>query len=202
MFPARRWSEFCSSHRNALSFTSRLTTPIRPNDCSKRPRCKLSPKVSTPTRYAYEATGDHRDVHLANKKRQGRPPAVLKILMMVELFLVYGLLELCPRGKLGDLAGGYLDRCAGLWIAAVTRFSLRHGERAEANQRHAIPFAECRRNAVNGGINGGRGLRLARLACACDLVNQIGFIHSFSSQVSFMPSPDREANWQELSWET
>src|SRR5215470_326653 len=141
-------------------------------------------------------------VMIAAKKRQGRPPAGLNILMMLELFLVYGLFKLCPRGKLCDLAGGYLERRAGLWIAAVTRLCLRHGERAEANQRHAIPFAECRRNAFNGGINGGRGLRLAHLACACDLVNQIGFIHSFSSQVSFMPSPDREANWLELSWET
>jgi hypothetical protein len=79
---------------------------------------------------------------------------------------------------------------------------LRHGKRAEAYQSHPISFAEGGRNAVHGGINGGRGLRLADFTRACDLVNQIGLVHSFSSQVSFMPSLNREKNRGGLSWET
>jgi hypothetical protein len=79
---------------------------------------------------------------------------------------------------------------------------LRHREGAEANQCHAISLAESRGNAVDSGINGGRSLRFADFTRACDLVNQIGFIHSFSSQVSFVPSLHREENWLWLSWET
>ena len=84
------------------------------------------------------------------------------------------------RSELRDFAGSDLDGRAGLGIAAVPRLSLRHRERAEANQRHAISFAERSRNTFNRGINGGRGLRLADLARACDFINQIGFVHSFS----------------------
>src|SRR5437660_6214053 len=125
-----------------------------------------------------------------SKKRQGRPPAVRKPVLL-QLFLVDCFLEFGPRSELRDFAGSNLDRRASLWIAPIPGLSLRHGERAEANQRHAISFAEGRRNAVNSGINGGRSLRLADFTRACDLINQIGFIHSFSSQVSFIPSPDR-----------
>src|ERR1035437_5320894 len=93
------------------------------------------------------------------------------------LLLVYRLLQFGPRAKLRDFAGSDLDRSAGLWVAPVARFSLRHREGAEAYQSHPISFAEGRCNAVHGGINGSRGLRFADFTCARDLVNQIGLIH-------------------------
>jgi len=101
-----------------------------------------------------------------------------------------------------DLAGGDFDGRAGLRVASVARFSLRHGERAEAYQCHPIAFAEGGGDAVDSGINGSRGLCFADFTCACDLVNQIGFVHSLSSQVSFVPSRHREQQWLRLSWET
>jgi hypothetical protein len=68
---------------------------------------------------------------------------------------------------------------------------MRNGECAEAYQRHAISFAEGARDAVDGGINGGSCLRFADLASACNPIDQIGFVHSCSSQVSFIPSRNR-----------
>src|ERR1035437_2499706 len=77
------------------------------------------------------------------------------------LLLVDRLLEIGPRGKFRDAAGGDLDSGASLRVAPVPRFSLRHREGAEAYQSHPISFAEGRRDAVDSGINGSRGLRLA-----------------------------------------
>src|SRR5579862_923953 len=104
-------------------------------------------------------------------------------LLIVASFLKFGL-----RSKLRKFAGGDLDGGASLRIAAVPRLSLRHRESAEAYQSHPIPFFQRAGNARHGGINRGCSLRLADFASASDLVNQIGFIHSFSSQVSFIPS--------------
>jgi hypothetical protein len=42
------------------------------------------------------------------------------------LLLVYGFLQLRPRGKLRDLAGSDLDSSAGLRIAPISCLSLRH----------------------------------------------------------------------------
>src|SRR5882762_2909351 len=108
------------------------------------------------------------------------------------LLLVDGLLEFGPRGKLRDLAGSNLDGGAGLRIAPVPRLSLRYRESAETYQSHPIPFFQRPSNAAHSGINRSCSLRLADFASASDLVNQIGLIHSFSSQVSFIPSAHRE----------
>src|SRR5947199_10540468 len=127
----------------------------------------------------------------AAKNGKGRPPAVLNL--NPSLLAVYGLFEFGPRSEFCDFAGRDFDGRAGLRIAAVARFSLRNGECAEANQGHAISFAEGSGYAFDCGVDSSGGLRLADFTCACDLVNQIGFIHSFSSQVSFVPSLNREA---------
>src|SRR5208282_1201332 len=111
--------------------------------------------------------------------------------------------QLGPRGKLRDLAGSDLDSGAGLRIAPVPRLSLRYRERAETYQCYAIPFPQSTCNAAHRGINRCRSLRLADFASARDLVNQIGFIHSFSSQVSFIPSTIPGGQKSScLSWET
>src|SRR5262249_25645610 len=135
--------------------------------------------------------------------RNGRadPLPFLKTCVLA-LLLVDGLFEFRPRCELGDFAGGNFDGSAGLRVAAVSRLPLRHREGAETNQGNAVSLAESGSNAVDSGINGGGSLRFADLARACDLVNQIGFVHSFSSQVSFIPSVHREEIWLWLSWET
>src|SRR5690242_8076470 len=137
-----------------------------------------------------------------NEKNGRADPLPLCDLESSELLLVNRLLELGPRSEFRDLAGCDLDSGASLRVAAVSRLALRHGERAEAYQRYPISFAESRGNAVHGGINGGCSLCFADLTRTCDLVNQIGLIHSFSSQVSLVPSLHREENWLWLSWET
>src|SRR4029077_6390682 len=105
---------------------------------------------------------------------QGRPPAVLGILhSWFGLLFVDGFLEFGTGAKLRDFAGSDLNGRAGLWIASVPRFSLRHREGSKADQRYPIPFAEGRRDAFDGGINGSRGLRFADFASAFNFVNQI-----------------------------
>src|SRR5580704_3868511 len=94
-----------------------------------------------------------------NKKRQGRPPAVLRSCVLPELLFVYSLLEFGSRAELRDFASRDLDRSAGLRVASVARFSLRHREGPKTYQSHPISFSECRCNAVHGGINGSRRLR-------------------------------------------
>src|ERR1700688_2548530 len=94
-----------------------------------------------------------------NKKRQGRPPAVLRSCVLPELLFVHSLLEFGSRAELRDFASRDLDRSAGLRVASVPRFSLRHREGPKTYQSHPISFSECRCNAVHGGINGSRGLR-------------------------------------------
>src|ERR1700722_4532932 len=149
-----------------------------------------------PYRQLLRVTSDARNtIPPSSKKRQGRPPAVCVILKsLLDLLLVHRFLQFGARAEFRDLAGGDFDGGSGLRIAPVARFSLRHGERAEAYQRYPISFAESGRNAVDGGINGSRGLRFADFTCACDLVNQIGFIHTLSPQASFVPSQNRDEN--------
>jgi hypothetical protein len=121
---------------------------------------------------------------------------------LFSLLLIDCLFQFSSGGKLRDFPGSDLDSCAGLRIAPVPGLSLRHRESAETYQSHAITFPQSRSNAAHGGIYRGRSLRFADFASACDLVNQIGFIHSFSSQVSFIPSRHREDKRSWLSWET
>src|ERR1700722_2654153 len=95
------------------------------------------------------------------KTKNGRaaPPAVLRSCVLPELLFVHSLLEFGSRAELRDFASRDLDRSAGLRIASVPRFSLRHREGPKTYQSHPISFSECRCNAVHGGINGSRGLR-------------------------------------------
>src|SRR5205807_7117939 len=118
--------------------------------------------------------------------------------------LVNGLLEFGPRGEFRDLAGSDFDSGAGLRIAPVSCLSLRHRESAETYQSHPIPFAQRPSNAAYSGVNRSCSRRFADFASASDLVNQIGLIHSFSSQVSLfcVPSAHREDKSLCLSWET
>src|ERR1700728_724299 len=121
------------------------------------------------------------------EKRQARPPAVFVNHFSV-LLLVNGFFQFGARGKLRDLAGSDLNSGARLRIAPVPRLSLRYRESAEAYQSHPIPFAQSTSDAAHVSVNRSCSLRLAHFASASDLVNQIGLIHSFSSQVSFIPS--------------
>jgi hypothetical protein len=147
----------------------------------------------TPTPLSKDGNSEPLVSFYTQQKRQGRPPAVLNgPEIYYNLFFVYCFLEFGPGGKLCDSSSSDLDSGAGLRIAPVPRLSLRHGERAEAYQCYPISFAEGGSNTVHGGINSSRGLRLADFTRTCDLVNQIGFVHSLSSQVSFMPSLHRE----------
>jgi hypothetical protein len=122
-----------------------------------------------------------------SKKRQGRPPAAF-VITIPRLLLVNRFFQLGPRGKLRDLAGGNLDSGAGLRIASVPRLSLRYRECAKTYQSYSIPFPQSTSNAAHGSVNRSGCLRFADFASARDLINQIGLIHSFSSQVSFIPS--------------
>jgi hypothetical protein len=126
-------------------------------------------------------------VRSEQEKRQGRPPAVLVANFSVLLF-VNGFLQLGPRGKLRDLPGSDFNRGASLRIAPVPRLSLRYRESAKTYQCHPIPFPQSTRNAAHGSVNRSCSLRFAHFASTSDLVNQICLIHSFSSQVSFIPS--------------
>src|SRR3954468_8430132 len=142
----------------------------------------------------------HSSSMRGKKKRQGRPLPLLEL--YPELFPVDSLLQFGPRGKFRDFASGDFDGCAGLRVAAVARLSLGNGESAEADQRHPVSLAESSSNAIDSSINGGRGLCFADFTCTCDLVDQISFIHSFSSQVSFVPSRNRDCVRLRLGWET
>jgi hypothetical protein len=121
------------------------------------------------------------------EKRQGRPPAAFVTNLSV-LLLVNGFLQFGPRGKLRDLPGSDFNRGASLRIAPVPRLSLGYRESAKPYQCDPIPFPQSTRNAAHGSVNRSCSLRLADFASASDLVNQIGLVHSFSSQVSFIPS--------------
>src|SRR6266581_6128984 len=101
--------------------------------------------------------------------RSGRadPLPLLRFYVLIpKLLFVDRFLEFGPGAELRDLAGSDLDRCAGLWVAPVACFSLGHREGAEAYQSHPISFTEGRGNAVDGGVNGSRGLRFADFASA------------------------------------
>src|ERR1700686_4476481 len=117
------------------------------------------------------------DLRLAVKNGRADPLPLYDSAFFSKLFLIYSLLQFGARAELRDFAGGDFDGGAGLWVAPVARFSLRHREGAEAYQSHPISFAEGGCNAVHRGINGSRGLRFADFTCARDLVNQIGLIH-------------------------
>jgi hypothetical protein len=121
------------------------------------------------------------------EKRQGRPPAVF-VTKLSGLLFVDGFLQFGPGGKLRDLPGSDLNSGASLRIAPVPRLSLRYRESAKPYQCYPIPFPQSPRNAAHGSVNRSCSLRFADFASASDLVNQIGLIHSFSSQVSFIPS--------------
>jgi hypothetical protein len=78
------------------------------------------------------------------------------------------------------LSGSDLDCGARLRVAPVPCLPLGDRESAETNQGYPIPFPEGSSDAVHGCINRSIRLRLADFTCACNLVNEIGFIHFFS----------------------
>src|SRR3984957_8430949 len=109
-----------------------------------------------------------------------KPVGIFPLLLLVDCFLQFG-----PWCKLCNFAGSDFDSGACLRIAPVPRFSLRYRECAETYQSHPISLPEGRRDAVHSGVDRSSGLRFAHFTSACDLVNEIGFVHSLSSQVSF-----------------
>src|SRR5438477_3559971 len=135
-------------------------------------------------------------------RKNGRADPLPLLELDPELFPVHSLLQFGPRGEFRDFASGDFDGCAGLRVAAVARLPLGNGESAEADQRHPVSLAESSSNAIDSSINGGRGLCFADFTCTCDLVDQISFIHSFSSQVSFVPSRNRDCVRLRLGWDT
>src|ERR1700721_2169160 len=117
------------------------------------------PAASQPLpRGAITGVSDTR-CHGPNGSRGLPCAAVLRSCVLPELLFVHSLLEFGSRAELRDFASRDLDRSAGLRIASVPRFSLRHREGPQTYQSHPISFSECRCNAVHGGINGSRGLR-------------------------------------------
>jgi hypothetical protein len=100
------------------------------------------------------------------------------------LTAVDGFLEFGSGRKLCYLPGSDLDGGARLWVTPIAGLSLRYREGAETNQRYPITFFQGSRNAVYGCVDCGSRLRFTDAATRCDSVNEIGFVHRLSWQVS------------------
>src|SRR5277367_5383334 len=103
------------------------------------------------------------------------------LLTAIDRFLEFG-----AGGKLCYLPGGNLDGGAGLGVSPVAGLSLRHRESAKTNQRYPITFFQGGRDAVHSCVDCGSCLSLTDAATRCDSVNEIGFVHRVSWQVSFV----------------
>jgi hypothetical protein len=111
------------------------------------------------------------------------------LLLLVDCFLEFG-----SGSEFRDLAGSDLNSGARLRVTSIPGFSLGYRECAETYQSYPITFPKGSSHAIHGCVNRHRSLRFTHFASARDLVNEIGFIHyGLSSQVSFVPSPHREA---------
>src|SRR5271157_2938534 len=116
-------------------------------------------------------------------KRQGRPPAVWLVSKMSGaplLTFVDYLLEFVSGSEFGDSTSSNLDGGTRLRVSAIAGLALRDGKRAESNQGYPVPFSKGSGNAVHGGVDRGRCLRLGNVAGSGDPVNQISFIHALS----------------------
>src|SRR5580704_12192665 len=100
------------------------------------------------------------------KKRQGRPlpsrkyPRILGPL----LTFIHDFLQLISGSKFGDSTGSDLDGGTRLRVSAITGLTLRDGKCAESNQGDSVPFFKGSGNAVHGGVDRGRRLRLRNVA--------------------------------------
>src|ERR1700693_3294734 len=97
---------------------------------------------------------------------------------------VDGFLQLVTGGKLCYFAGGNLDGGARLRITPISRLSLRYTEVSKTNQCYPITLLKRRRDVVHGCVDCSSRLSLTDAATGCDSVNEIGFIHRISWQVS------------------
>src|SRR5580704_1993884 len=118
-----------------------------------------------------------RDALSTPRKTAGPTPCRFRFLQSTipnpGLLLVDRLFQFGPWSELRHLPGSDLNRGARLRVASVPGFPLRHRECSETNQCYPIAFPQRTRNAVHSGINRSRSRR---------------FVHSLSSQVSFVPS--------------
>src|SRR5208282_1470221 len=89
-------------------------------------------------------------------------------------------LEFVSGSEFGDSTSSDLDGGTRLRVSAIAGLALRDGKRAESNQGYPVPFSKGSGNAVHGGIDRGRCLRLGNVAGSGDPVNQISFIHALS----------------------
>jgi hypothetical protein len=89
-------------------------------------------------------------------------------------------LEFVSGSEFGDSTGSDFDGGTRLWVSAIAGFALRDGKRAESDQRYTVPFSKGSGNAVHGGVDRDRRLRLGNTAGSGNPVNQISFIHALS----------------------
>src|SRR5580698_6874966 len=120
----------------------------------------------------------------ANKKRQGRPPAVFDVEIIPLLGTVYYFSQFSSRSKLCHFPGSNFDGGARLGIPSIAGLSLRYREGAKSNQRYPITFLQCTGNAFHSGVDCGTGLRFTDTGASCYAVNEIGFVHRLSWRVS------------------
>src|ERR1700733_2099242 len=69
-------------------------------------------------------------------------------------------LEFVSGSEFGDSAGSDLDGGTRLRVSAIAGLSLRDRERAETDQCNPVSFAKGSGDAVHGGVDCGRRLRL------------------------------------------
>src|SRR5579863_2175997 len=130
-------------------------------------------------------TGEATVPHHYRKMKNGRADPLPSIETWGPLFAaVDGFLELGTGGKLCYFAGGDLDGGARLRVTPIAGLSLRYREGAKTNQCYPITLLKRGRNAVHGCVNCGSRLSLTDAATRRDSVNEIGFIHRISWQVS------------------
>src|ERR1019366_3675827 len=89
-------------------------------------------------------------------------------------------LEFVPGSEFGDSTSSDLDGGTRLRVSAIAGLTLRDGERAESDQGYPVTFSKGSGNAVHGGVDRGRRLRLCNTAGFGDAVNQISFVHALS----------------------
>src|ERR1700674_4944610 len=104
-----------------------------------------------------------RDLHLRPDKQNGRTdllPSRSAAKIWPLLTFINHFLEFISGSKFGDSTGSDLDGCTRLRVSAIAGLTLRDGKRAEPNQGNPVPFSKGSRNAVHGGVDRGRRLRL------------------------------------------
>src|ERR1700690_235623 len=89
-------------------------------------------------------------------------------------------LEFISGREFSDSSSGYLYRGTRLRVSAIAGLARRDGKRAKSDQGYPVPFAKGSSDAVHGGVDRGRCLRLRNTAGSGDPVNQISFVHALS----------------------